>query len=148
MFDPTDKGPVLEIAWVSCQIRKIAHERGMPGMFSPPATAKETAVWRSRHTSRHAHHARAVMHVGVANPRWRGKRSWHFGRMVDIRRSYDESLPVRLGKCEPNWSGYHYDHDAETVSPLLTLCKGNLPVTGGFSPKRNNNAELRYFLCL
>ena len=27
------------------------------------------------------HHARAVMHVGIANPRWRGKRSRHSRRM-------------------------------------------------------------------
>ena len=27
------------------------------------------------------HHARAVMHVGITNPRWRGKRSRHFRRM-------------------------------------------------------------------
>ena len=50
-------------------------------MFSPPPTSKETASERSRHASRHVRHARAVMHVGIANPRWRGKRSWHSRRM-------------------------------------------------------------------
>ena len=30
---------------------------------------------------RHVRHARAVMHVGIANPRWRGKRSRHSRRM-------------------------------------------------------------------
>ena len=38
----------------------------MPGTFSLPPTSKETARLRSRH-------ARAVMHVGIANPRCAGK---------------------------------------------------------------------------
>ena len=37
--------------------------------FPLPPTSKETASWRSRHASRHVRHARAVMHVGIANPR-------------------------------------------------------------------------------
>ena len=45
----------------------------MPGTFSPPPTSKETACYRSRHASRHVRDARAVMHVGIANPRWPGK---------------------------------------------------------------------------
>ena len=43
--------------------------------FPPPPTLKETASLRSRHASRHVRHARAVMHVGIAHKRWRGKRS-------------------------------------------------------------------------
>ena len=35
---------------------------------------KETASWRSRHASRHVRDARAVMHVGIAYPRSRGKK--------------------------------------------------------------------------
>ena len=35
----------------------------------------------SRHASRHVRHARAVMHVGITIPRWRGKRSRHSRRM-------------------------------------------------------------------
>ena len=46
---------------------RFAHAPGMPGTFSPPLTTKETASWRSR----------AVMHVGIANSQWRGKRSRH-----------------------------------------------------------------------
>ena len=57
------------------------HASGMPGTFSPPPTSKETASWRSRHASRHVRLARAVMHVGIANPRWREKRSRHSRRM-------------------------------------------------------------------
>ena len=53
---------------------RVAHAPGMPGTFSPPPTSKETAGQRSQHASRHVRHARAVIHVGIANPRWRGKR--------------------------------------------------------------------------
>ena len=56
---------------------RVAHAPGMSGMFSPPPTSKETASQRSRHASRHVHHARAVMHVGIAKPRWRWKRPRH-----------------------------------------------------------------------
>ena len=51
---------------------RVAHAPGMPGIFSPPPTSKETAGKRSRYASRHVRHARAVMHVGITNPRWRG----------------------------------------------------------------------------
>ena len=54
---------------------RVAHAPRMPGTFSPPPTSKETASQRSRHASRHVRDARVVMHVGIANPRWRGKRS-------------------------------------------------------------------------
>ena len=59
----------------------VAHASGMPGTFSPPPTSKETASWWSRHASRHERHARAAMHVGIANPQWSGKRSWHSWRI-------------------------------------------------------------------
>ena len=52
---------------------RVAHAPGMPGTFSPPPTSEETASWRWRHASPHVRDARAVMHVGIANPRWPGK---------------------------------------------------------------------------
>ena len=60
---------------------RVAHASGMPGTFSLPPASKETACQRSRHASRHVRHARAVMHVGIAKPQWRGKRSRHSRRM-------------------------------------------------------------------
>ena len=42
-----------------------------------------TANQRSWHASRHVRHARAVMHVGIANPRWWWKRSRHSRRMLN-----------------------------------------------------------------
>ena len=56
---------------------RVAHAPGMPGTFSPPSTWKETASYPSQQASRHVRHASAVMHVGIANLRWWGKRSWH-----------------------------------------------------------------------
>ena len=56
---------------------RVAHAPGMSGTFSTPPTSQEIASYRYRHASRHVRHARAVMHVGIANPRWRGKRSRH-----------------------------------------------------------------------
>ena len=53
----------------------VAHALGMPGTFCPPPNWTETANKRSRHASRLVRHARAVMHVGIANPQCRGKRS-------------------------------------------------------------------------
>ena len=61
------KGPLTRYAKL-----RFAHAPGMPGTFSPPLTSKETASLRSRHASRHVRHARAVMHVGITNPWWRG----------------------------------------------------------------------------
>ena len=60
---------------------RVAHAPGMSGTLSPPPTSKENASKRSQHASRHVRHARAVMHVGIANPRWRGKCSRHSRRM-------------------------------------------------------------------
>ena len=45
-----------------------AHAPGMPEAFSPPRIAKKTAIYRSRHASRHVRLARPMMHVGIANP--------------------------------------------------------------------------------
>ena len=57
----------------SYQIRKIVGCvcTGNAGNVPPP-TSKETASWGSWHASRHVRHARVVMHVGIAYPRWRG----------------------------------------------------------------------------
>ena len=60
---------------------RVAHAPGMSRTFFTLPTSKETASKRSRHASRHVRDARAVMHVGIANPRWRGKRSRHSRRM-------------------------------------------------------------------
>ena len=63
----------------------------------------QTASYRSRHASRHVRDARAVMHVGIDNPRWRGKRSRHSRRM-------------RNSLFYPIWQEAH-DANAETQVP-------------------------------
>ena len=57
---------------------QVAHA---PGTFPPVADFPVTAGKRSWHASRHVRDARAVMHVGIAYLRWRGKRSRHSRRM-------------------------------------------------------------------
>ena len=63
--------------WASFQPHYVAGSAcaGNAGNISPSATSKATASKRSQHASRHVHHARAAMHIEIANPRWRGKRS-------------------------------------------------------------------------
>ena len=58
------------------RMRRECRER-----FPLQPISKESASYRSRHASRHVRHARAVMHVGIAYLRWRGKRSRHSRRM-------------------------------------------------------------------
>ena len=49
------------------------HAPGMPGKFSPTTEFHRKPLVSDP--------ARAVMHVGIANPQWRGKRSRHSRRM-------------------------------------------------------------------
>ena len=62
--------------------------------FSPPPTSKETASQRSRHAPRHVRHARAVMHVGIANPGWRGKFSQHSRHMRNPQLHVSGNRPI------------------------------------------------------
>ena len=73
----------FQIHWPLTRYAKlwVVHAPGMPGTFSQCHRLQRTASQRSRHASRHVRHARAVMHVGIANSRWRGKCSRHSRRM-------------------------------------------------------------------
>ena len=66
-------GDTMAWAFTRCTKLRVVYAPGMPGTFSPPPTSKETASLRSQHASRHVRHARVVMHVRIANPRWWGK---------------------------------------------------------------------------
>ena len=57
---------------------QIAHAQRKPLVNHP---AKEIASKPTRYASQHVRHARDMMHVGIANPRWRGKRFRHPRRM-------------------------------------------------------------------
>ena len=82
----------------------VAHAPGMPGMFSPPPTTRETASKRSRNALRHVRHARAVMHIRIANPRWRGKRSQPSRRMRNPQFYVSDKRPMVARPCSVMWS--------------------------------------------
>ena len=70
--------------WTSYQIRTFAGcacAGNVGNVFSPPPILKIITSQLSRHALRHVRDAPAVMHVGIANPQWRGKRSRHSRRM-------------------------------------------------------------------
>ena len=54
------------------------------------------ASWRSRHASRHVRHARAVMYVGIANPKWRRKRFCHSRRMRNLQFCVYGKRPINM----------------------------------------------------
>ena len=85
---------------------RIAHAPGMPATFSPPSTSKENDSKRSRHAFRHMRHARAVMHVGITNPRWRGKRSRHSRRMRNPQFYVSDKRPMGVWHTEKLTMGY------------------------------------------
>ena len=74
----------------------VAHALGMPWTFSPSPISKQSASSRSRHASRRVCHARAVIHVGIANARWRKKRSRHSWRMRSTQFGVSGKKPMRL----------------------------------------------------
>ena len=92
------KHPQLSLPWASYQIRKNAGcaYTGNAGNVFPATHFKEIASYRSRHASRHVRHARAVMHVGIDNPRWRGKRSRHSRRMRNPQFCVSGKRPMEL----------------------------------------------------
>ena len=102
----------------------FAHAPGMPGTFSPSSTPKETASCRSRHASRHVLDTRAVMHVGIAKVRWRGKRPRYSRRMRSpqfyvpgkrpIATLYDYNPMREVAERMINW-------DAEDIESILPM---------------------------
>ena len=76
---------------------RVAHAPGMPGTFSLSPGSKETASSQSRHAPRHVRHALAVMHVGIANPRWRGKHFRHSRRRCNGQFYVSGKRPMQQG---------------------------------------------------
>ena len=89
----------LTCQWASCQICKVAGCAcaGNAGNVFPPLTSKETASYQSRHAPRHLRHTRAMIHVGIDNPRWRGKRLWHSRRMRNPQFFVPGKRPMLMG---------------------------------------------------
>ena len=82
---------------------RVAHATGIPGKFS--STSKETANQRPRHAPWHVRHARVVMHVGIANARWRGKLSRHSRRMRNPQFYVSYKKPI-AGMFILRWAQY------------------------------------------
>ena len=105
---------------------RVAHAPGMPGTFSPAPTSKETASKQSRHASRHVRHARAVMYVRIANPRWRGKRSRHSRRMRNPQVYVSVKRPIACEESVTNigqiWKHNVTQHKAKFVLILWMYC--------------------------
>ena len=55
---------------------------------------KDTASHLSRHVSRHERRARAVMHVRIAYPLWRGERSRHSQGMHNLQFYVSDKRPI------------------------------------------------------
>ena len=100
----------------------VAHAPGMPGTFSAPLTTEETARQRSRHASRHVRDARAVIHVGIDNPRWRGKRSRHSRRMHNAPIYVSGKRPMQNRNYRPshNITRLRIGHTKATKSHILS----------------------------
>ena len=83
--------------WVAVYVKLlVALGPGMAGTFFPATDLKEITRSRSRHASRHVRHARAALHVGIANPRWRGRRSRHSRRMPNPQFYVSGERPVYI----------------------------------------------------
>ena len=107
---------IMILPWASYQIRKIAgcecagnagndfsttDFKGNPKLAIP--------AW---HVSRHVRGARAVMHVGIANSRWRGKRFRHSRRINNSQIYVSGKKPI---------SAMHYCISTLTMSYLITM---------------------------
>ena len=101
--------------------------------FPPPPNLKETDSERSRHASRHVRHARAVMHVGIAYPRWRGKRSRHSRRMRIcnfaylvrgpwVRSHLKLSTPAIVSPMFLEWWLWEYEYFARKINISNASC--------------------------
>ena len=95
----------------------VAQTSGIPGTFSPPSTSKETASSRFRHASRHVRGARVVMHVGIANQRWRGKRSRHSRRMRNPQFYVSGKRPMKSRDSFDAWAGIVW-HSSNNIGSI------------------------------
>ena len=69
------------------------------GRFTHHRFQRKPLVRRSQHASRHVHHARVLMLVGIANPQWRGKRSRYSSACAPRKFTYLARGPWDLIHC-------------------------------------------------
>ena len=103
-------GHIIHGPLTRCAKLRVAHAPGIPGTFSPSPTSKETAYERSRRASRHVRHARAMMGVKIAHPRWRGKSSQYSRGMRNPQFYVSGKRPILLNSC-----GYIYPFPPEML---------------------------------
>ena len=123
---------------------RVVHAPRMPGTFSPPPTSKETASKRSRHQSRHVRDAHALMHVGIANPRCRGKRSRHSRRMRNPQFYVSDKRPMRKGLTNGR-SLMHYMYHHFSAEALFHHLKQNVKNGPEFKLHRFVTAHARSY---
>ena len=85
--------------WTSYQIRKIVDMRRKCRERFLRHRLQRKPLVSDRHASRRVRHARVVLHVGIANPRWRGKCSRHSRHMHNPQFyvSGERSMSVKSG---------------------------------------------------
>ena len=76
--------------------------------------SRNPVSYRSRHALRHVRHARVVMHAGIDNPRWRGKRSRRSRRMRDRQFCVYGSRPIEAKKK-------NFEQDSYIHFPVLGI---------------------------
>ena len=102
----------MPIQWASYQIRKnagCACAENAENVF-PITDFKGNRSFAIPHASRHVRLARVLMHVRIANPRCRGKRSRHFWRMRNLqfcvsgkRPMCDDALVKQWTRASAKW---------------------------------------------
>ena len=105
---------------------RVAHA---PGPFSPPPTSKDTASQRSQHASRHVRDARAVMHVGIANPLWRENIPGIPGACATCNFTYLVRGPWRV----LNYNANMYSNIQVHLTRKCIVCKKSYKLKRGIS---------------
>ena len=110
---------VITLAWASYQTRKICgmcmlreyRERFPITNFKKKTLVIDPGKHHDTCVKRHLRHARAVMHIGIANPRWRGKRCRHSRCMRNLQICvYAKSPTVFVLAGYGHWGKYHQLH--------------------------------------
>ena len=96
---------------------RAAHAPGMPGTFSPPPQVSDLDMHHGTCVT-----ARAVMHAGIANPRFplkavAGKRSRHSWRMRNPQFCVSGKRPIAI-MTEPNQIKFRLPHISPAAHSL------------------------------
>ena len=76
-----------------------------------------------------------VMHVGIANPRWRGKRSRHSRRMRNTQSYLSGERPIYkypniiTALLHPHWLGHHFTRRCTCTWRCYSICRNSAKYT-------------------